>query len=349
MSEPTSRTVHVAMGAVAGSALAEIAESVVVVDDNLLLGPSSADAARHEALRARYWGGSPSTALERNLARQPGSPLCVDIPPTPGGLLSLCRICSLAMASGSSVSVVDLTPTDAEASGQAADLPRATFHAGAGMLRERPPAALWSKLQVAFAATLWRLWCRRSPMAFSRFFASGHTLHPQIASLGLYHAGNFPRLVEGRLLLSRVDDLLLRRLSHEWVTPAEVYVDATAAAAPELAAWLPHTGDEYVAERLRAWWRHTRGRIVERQRTNKRASSMIGWSYRWRAGGEAILDALPSLDTAPPVEVGGAVAHDPDRPWICRVEASAVKLEGRVAFAVTSMSTSLEACGRSSA
>ena len=303
MSEPTSRTVHVAIGAVAGSALAEIAESVVVVDDNLLLGPSSADATRHEALRARYWGGSPSTALEKELARQPGSPLCVDMPPTPGGLLSLCRICSLAMASESGVSVVDL---------------------GAGMLRERPPAALWSKLQVAFAATLWRLWCGRSPVAFSRFFASGHTLHPQIASLGLYHAGNFPRLVEGRLMLSRVDDLLLRRLSHEWVTPAEVYVGAAAAPElePELDAWLPHTGDEYVAERLRAWWRHTRGRVVERQKTSKRASSMIGWSYRWHPGGEVILDALPSLDTAPPVEVGGAVAYDPDRPWVCRVEAT---------------------------
>jgi hypothetical protein len=320
MSEPTSRTVHVAIGAVAGSALTEIAETVVVVDDNLLLGPSSADATRHEALRARYWGGSPSTALERELARQPGSLLCVDMPPTPGGLLNLCRICSLAMASESSVSVVDLNPTAVEAPGQAADLPRSALHAGAGMLRERPSAALWSKLQVAFAATLWRLWCRRSPVAFSRFFASGHILHPQIASLGLYHAGNFPRLVEGRLLLSRVDDLLLRRLSHEWVTPAEVYVGA--AAAPELDAWLLHTGDEYVAERLRAWWRHTRGRVVERQRTNKRASSMIGWSYRWHPGGEAILDALPSLDTAPPVEVGGAVAYDPDRPWVCRVEAT---------------------------
>lgn len=321
MSESTPGMVHVAIGGGAGSALAEIAESVVVVDDNLLLGPSSADATRHEALRARYWGGSPSTALERELARRPGSPLCVHMPPTPGGLLSLCRICSLAIAGDSIVSVVDLAPTYAGASVQATDLPRSSFHAGADILRERPSAALWSKLQVAFAATLWGLWCRRSPVGFSRFFASGHTLHPQIASLGLYHSGIFPRLIDGVLLLSRVDELLLRRLSNEWVTPAKVYVDA-AASAPELDAWLSHTGDEYVAERLRAWWRHPRGRIVERQRTNKRASSMIGWSYRWHPGGEAILDSLPNLDTAPPVEVGGAVAYDPDRPWVCRVEAT---------------------------
>ncbi|MEO5731153.1 MAG: hypothetical protein ABI134_03115, partial [Byssovorax sp.] len=306
---------------VAGAALEEIAEAVVV-DDNLLLGPSSADSTRHHTLRMRYWEGSPSTALEEELAREPGSPLCVDLPPTPRGLLSLCRICSLAISSESSVSVVELRPTDTGAPAPANELPRSAFHAGANILRDRPPASSWSKLQVAFAATLWRLWCRRSPVAVSSVLASGHALHPQIASLGLYHSGIFPRLGDQGLLLSRIDELILRQLSRGWVTPAEVYVQA-ATSAPELDAWLSHTGDEYIAERLHAWFCHTRGRIVERQKAHKSSSSMIGWSYRWHPRGEAILDVVPSLDVAPPVEVGGAVAYDPDRPWVCRVGAIA--------------------------
>jgi hypothetical protein len=322
MSKSTPNTVHVAIGRVAGAALEELAAPVVVVDDNLLLGPSSADSTRHQALRARYWGGSPSTALEERLAEAPGSALCVHLPPTPSGLLSLCRICSLAIASDSSVSVVELRPTGTGASIQGTDLPRAAFLAGADILRDMPPAAVWSNLQIAFAATLWRLWCRRSPVAFSRFCASGGVLHPQIAHLGRYHAGVFPRVVDQRLSLARFDELLLRRLSRDWVTPAQIYVQA-ATAAPELDAWLSHTGDDDVAERLRAWSHHARGRIVERQKAKaqKSRSSMIGWAYRWHPGGEAILAALPSLGTAPPVEIGGAVAYDSDRPWVCRVDA----------------------------
>jgi hypothetical protein len=49
---------------------------------------------------------------------------------------------------------------------------------------------------------------------------------------------------------------------------------------------------------------------------------MTQWSFRWRAGGEAILEALPSLGAAPPVEIGGAVTYDPDHPWVCRLSAA---------------------------
>jgi hypothetical protein len=323
MSKSPPKTVHVAFGRVAGAALEEIMETaVVVVDDDVLLGPSSADSSRHRALRARYFGASPSTALEEELARSPGSALCVNVPPTPCGLLSLCRICSLALESDSRVSVVDLCPTCVETPTPGRDLPRSAFHAGADILRDRPPATPWSRLQVAFAATLWRLWCRRSPVAFSRFIASGHELHPQIASLGLYHAGVFPRQGDRGLLPSRFDELVLRQLSQDWVTPARIYVQSWTDA-PELSAWLSHTGDSSIGERLLAWSRHTRGRIVERQRARKSQNLMIDSSFRWHPGGSAILDALPTLDAAPPVEIGGAVAYDPDRPWVCRVDATA--------------------------
>jgi hypothetical protein len=323
MIEQTEQTVHIAIGEIAGSALQEVAELVVVDDDNLLLGPSSPDLTRHRTLRARYWGGSPSTALDTELSRTPGPPVCVALPPTPGGLLSLCRICALAIERNRDVSVIDL---DSEATGarfRGVDPAPAAYLDEAIILQNGPLTARWSKLQTAFAATLWRLWCRRSPVAFSRFCASGSALHPQIADLGRYHAGVFPRATAEGLLLSRVDELVLRQLSREWITPGEMFVHA-AEAAPELDAWLSHLGDLYLVSRLLAWSSHTRGRVVERRRPHPaRPSEMMGWAFRWHEGGEKILSALPGLEVAPKVEVGGAVAYDPDRPWVCRVDAAA--------------------------
>ena len=89
--------VHVALGGIAGAALADVVSPVVVADDNLLLGPSSLDLKRHRAVRAQYWGREPSFDLSEELARSAGPPLCVWLPPTPQGFLSLCQICSVAL------------------------------------------------------------------------------------------------------------------------------------------------------------------------------------------------------------------------------------------------------------
>ena len=320
MIAPAPRMVHIAIGRLAGAALAEVASPVVVADDNLLLGPSRADLQRHQAARARYWGGAPSPELHEELGRTSGAMLCVELPPTPSGLLSLCQVCSAAIERGREVLVVDLGSESPGAYPQALDpaqkvhmdAPEASLH--------RPPAARWSQLETALAATLWRLWCRRSPVAFSRFCASGSALHPQIANLSRYHAGLFPRALGPGLLLSRLDDLILRQLSREWLTPARVFRNAMEAGL-ELDAWLSHTGDLHLAARLLAWSRHTRGRVVERREEHPGSpAEMTRWSFRWRAGGEAILDWLPTLGAAPPFAVGGAVAYDPERPWVGRLD-----------------------------
>jgi hypothetical protein len=322
MIAPAPPMVHVAVGRLAAAALARVASPIVVADDNLLLGPSSADLKRHQALRTRYWGSSPSPELHEELARAPGPALCVDLPPTPGGLLSLCEICSAAIAREREVFVVDLGSDALGPTPPGLDPSREAYLDAEKAAEHRPPAARWSRLQTALAATLWRLWCRRSPVALSRFCASGSALHPQLADLSRHHAGFFPRVAGGGLLLSRLDELILRQLSAAWSTPAEVFVRAVSAGS-ELEAWLSHTGDLYLAARLLAWSRHARGLVVERRRERPASpSEMTTWSFRWRAGGEAIVAELPSLGAAPPVAIGGAVAHDPERPWVCRLDAA---------------------------
>jgi hypothetical protein len=313
--------VYVAIGRVAGAALAKVASPVVVEDDNLLLGPSRVDLKHHRAARVRYWGGQPSADLNEELARSEGPPLCVALPPAPGGLMSLCRICASGVDRGRAVFVVNLSPDAAETFPQGLGPGRAIVLNVEDALLRKPPVAQCSKLETALAATLWETWCRRSPIAFSRFCASGSKFHPQLANLGRYHAGLFPRRVGHGLLLSRFDELLLRQLSQDWLSPVKVFVNAINAGS-ELDAWFSHMGDLYVAKRLNDWYRHTRGRIVERRNAHHpRPSEMTRWSFRWHAGSEEILLALPSVQAAPPVSIGGATAYDPDRVWVCHFDA----------------------------
>lgn len=329
MNDSIQRAIYVAVGRVAGAALAEVASPVVADDDNLLLGPSRVDPKRHRAARVRYWGGEPSADLNEELARSDGPPVCVALPPTPGGLMSLCRICASVVERGRALFVVDLNPDAAGAFPQGPGPGRAISLNIADALLRKPPVVQWSKLETALAATLWKLWCRRSPVAFSRFCASGSMFHPQLANLGRYHAGLFPRRAGNGLLPSLFDELLLRQLSQEWLSPVKVYANALNAGS-ELAAWFPHTGDLYITKRLNEWYRHTRGRIIERRNAHHpRPSEMTRWSFRWRAGSEAILEALPSVQAAPPVSIGGATAYDPDRAWVCQFDARGTPCLGR--------------------
>jgi hypothetical protein len=329
MNELIPGAVYIAIGRVAGAALAKVASTVVVEDDTLLLGPSRVELKRHRAARVRYWGGQPSADLNEELARSDGPPVCVVLPPTPGGLMSLCRVCASVVERGRALFVVDLSPDAAEAFPQGPGPGRAIYLDVADALLRKPPVTPWSKLETTLAATLWKLWCRRSPIAFSRFCASGSVFHPQLANLGRYHAGLFPRRVGQGLFLSRFDELLLGQLSHDWLSPVKVFVNAINNRS-ELDAWVSHMGDLYVAKRLDDWYRHTRGRTIERRNTHHpRPSEMTRWSFRWRAGAEEILEGLSNVRAAPPVTIGGATAYDPDRVWVCRLDARGTPYLGR--------------------
>ena len=314
-----SSTVHVAIGDSLGGELRRVVSPVVAVRDNVLMGPSSTNPKHHQALRARYWKAPSFMDIDGEIGTQ--GPLCVYLPPTASGLLTLCRICFIAIQQKREILVVSLRGKRLGRSRGIDPDPAAVVDV-VDAAQRLPRPVRWSSIEVAFAATLWKLWCRRSPTAFSRFCATGSRFHPLIRDLSRFHAGFFPRLSGDRLLPARFDELLLRQLSREWLTPAQVFVNAMRADS-ELEAWIFHTGDLYVGARLLAWFEHTKGRTVEqRQEHHPRGSDVLQWSYRWQNGSETILEALPSLNAAPPVEIGGAVAYDPGRSWVCRVDST---------------------------
>jgi hypothetical protein len=320
MSKLSSQSMHIAIGKLAGAALKKVLSPLVVADDNLVVGPSRVDAERHGVVRSRYWGSAPSRDVDKVLVHSPANAVVVALPGTLNGLLTLCRICSAALEKGREVYVLDLDQEASASAPEGSDPSREVPLDMRRLARRLPPAVRWSSLETALAAAVWRLWCRRSPVAFSRFCASASVLHLQLANLVRYHAGFFPRVTDRSLSLSRVDELILRQLSHEWLTPAALYARAIGSA-PQLGSWMSHTGDLYLAARLLAWSQHTQGSIVERRKESlPSGSEMLAWSFRWREGGEAILNTLPDVRTAPPVAIGGAVAYDPKRPWVCRFE-----------------------------
>ncbi|MBK8259595.1 MAG: hypothetical protein IPK82_43935 [Polyangiaceae bacterium] len=312
--------IYVAIGQLAGAALEKALSPIVVVDDNLLVGPSRIDIKRHRAVRARYWGNAPSRAVDQLLARGDGEAICVVIPPTANGLLSLCRVCSKAIETGRDVHVIDLTAGTSVGAPNGIDPVREAGLDVRRIARRLPAAARWSDLQVAMAAALWRLWCRRSPVALSRFCATASAVHTPFANLGCYHAGFFPRVTDRGLSVSRIDELILRQLSREWLTPAKMYASAVASSSP-LAPWLSYTGDLYLVARLLQWSEHRQGTIVERRKESPPGNSeMLAWSFRWREGAEAMVDGLQELGAAPPVTVGGAVAYDAKHPSVCSID-----------------------------
>ncbi|WP_441289251.1 hypothetical protein ACSRUE_00175 [Sorangium sp. KYC3313] len=332
MSYSLQDAVYVAIGRIAQSELRKVVSPVVVEDDCLLLGPSSADPKRHRIMRTRYWGVQPSAELNKSIARDDSRPICIALPPTIDGLLSFSRICASGAARRRQMYAVALEPDAVGAIPQGPDPSPKVYVDVADALRRTPPMARCSELEIALSGTLWKLWCRRSPVAISRFCATGDALHPLLANLGRYHAGFFPRRTERGLLMSRFDELLLRQLSSDWIKPVKVFSSGMRAQSG-LHAWLSHVGDLYVSERLLSWSRHTHGRIIECEEHPEKSSELSRWSFRWRAGGEAILDALPSLQVAPPVAIGGAVAYDPEHAWICRFDVRGTPYVTRLAAA----------------
>lgn len=313
-----ARRQHVAIGGIAGAVLSDLTSPVVVASDNLLLGPANTHPSRHRDLRAEYWGKDALLSLPKARDRSGDLPICVWLPPTPNAFLILCQIAARALKRERKLFVVDLSLVVPATPPRGIDPGPAPYVDAATVLPSAPPATMWSTRETESAAELWRLWCRRSPTHFSK--RCSHAQSPALANLGRIHAGTFPTYAGRKLSLSRLDELLLRQLSPEWRTPAEVFSRASREEA-EFEAWLSHLGDLYVARRLREWARHSQGGIVERKREPQaRSSAMQRWSFRWARGGEAILDELPSVSMAPPLFLGGAVAYDTAHIWVSCVD-----------------------------
>ncbi len=162
-------------------------------------------------------------------------------------------------------------------------------------------------------AELWLQYASASPLAFDQARRRGSSAFPELTTSAELHAAWFPRIKDGRLRLSELDEVLLGGARDSSRTASAIFGTLTEDRVDQLVgpfdAYFP-------VERLRAWATHG---VLEREALpddNPFAQDRFRATDRARA----LLDhGLEHVSDAPPMYVGGCRVNDPTSPWV-RIE-----------------------------
>jgi hypothetical protein len=163
-------------------------------------------------------------------------------------------------------------------------------------------------------AQLWIKYASPSPLAFDEARRRGSSAFPELTSSAELHGAWFPRLKDGRLRLSELDEILLGSVSDSWRTATSII----GTLAEDRVEQLVLAFDAYFpVERLRAWATHG---VLEREvltADNPFEQARFRATDRARA---LLHHGLERVGDAPPMYVGGCRVNDPASPWV-RIEA----------------------------
>jgi hypothetical protein len=309
------RAIHLAAGRAAGARLREAgARHVVLLDDDLTQGPSSAEPGRHARLRRAHRAevagadarGAADLAATLDLLPE-DLPVVLwtsgawrDLLAAAQALLALrraripARRILLALAEGP------------QPVGDRAARPLRSLLARARPVR---PAELRG------AASLWRAFTARTPAALDRL-RRRPGVFPALAAAAAGHAALFPRLearAPGRLALSTLDRALLAGLSRFWWRGV---AEATRAAGRtgRMLEWAH--GAPLLRQRLLDWCAAEPDPAAEfRVRSRGSRPEIV---FRVTAAGRRLLaEGLADPRPAPPLAAGGQVAYRGRPPWVC--------------------------------
>jgi hypothetical protein len=296
------------------------ARNIVRAADNLLLGPSRFDPSEHARARDAWWKLAASWDRLHAEDVRWELPIVVWIAASPAQHVSSWRTCSRLRSLGMlprDVRVIDVERASTgeptyDAFGCAESVAdRSEEDLRARLARARPV----SRARYERAADLWQRYCDPEFARFARTCVRGLTGFPDLTNVWRFVSSFFPRrIATGHLRLSRFDELLLNRLSHEWATPVTVYARGPV----EWEHLVCCTGDLFVSERLAQWAAHGTTPAVESSAGPKPETPMLASVYRLTAYGERLRQALASIAEAPSLPVAGAEAYSPGSPWLLR-------------------------------
>ncbi len=296
-------------------------ENLVDVRDDVLSGKCHVDPIEHARLRRAHWGItpnaiqlSPSTELTIWTTRKWSSLVKVwQISHQATGLLERLRVHFLGSPSGPYPIVTrdlqhfEIPNPNAESPVSSLRNIEATHSKGRGI----------GKTRIAQWANLWKAFCSGEPTDFFQACQKPMRDFPELSAIGLLQASVFPRIVAGHLLLSRFDELLLRAIADDFRTPATVFVEGWQS---ELQPWLATFSDAHLAKRLASWASFRNGEFVERrQEHSDERRVMTSHAYRLRRDSSGLLRSA-EIGSAPRLDFGGAVAYDPEKPYVCEVD-----------------------------
>jgi hypothetical protein len=277
-------------------------------DDRLTSGPCDVDPVRHEELR-RSWdieGVHHRLGLEELRAAIAGdSPVVIwgtraysDLVWLWWELDALRRI----GAEGERFFLARPSPQDAQetAGGSTPTEARIALEAAKPITADewREGSELWIK----FASPL--------PLAFDEARRRGSSVFPELKNSAELHGGWFPRLADGRLRLSEIDEDLLGALDDSWCSTQDIFRRLT----QERFERVARRFDAYIAiRRLRDW--ASRGAMEREELVDENP-----WARdRFRANDRtrALLEhGLANVGDAPQLYVGGCVVNDSTSAWV---------------------------------
>jgi hypothetical protein len=306
-------TIHVATSAEIGKVVARtLGAPVSFVADNLLVGPCAVELDVHRGLRLDTWE---QDARERARLSKAFDALATAIAsrarmvvwtsPLWSDRVAFWGLCAFRLRrwpSHSNLLAARLGPDTASAF-------------GCGSVRVAPvevrraaeePSPL-SRTFVRRCSGSWRKLAGRRPVLAG-------PVREELADVGAYQAGFFPRLRAAAVHLSRFDELLFSCVGEKWSTPVDVFVRRSTAG-DELRRWLNHTGDLFLAMRLRQWAQHGPATALESE--PGRTGSIMDARYRLsRAGCAIVARGLREIALGAPLSLWGAVAYSPSAPWL---------------------------------
>ncbi len=299
------------------------------VPDNLLVGPCAAEPDAHLEARARYWDFNRG---ERARFRASSRTLMEAIASRPRLVIWTSRLWSDVVALWSfcawrlhrwplkpRIDVIVLGAPSDHAFGRGS-LRVTSAELRRGLDEVRPHSLTRAKAMALF----WRTLASRTPVLASRVrLGRGRE---DLVTIGTYHAAFYPRLDASRLVLSRFDHLLFSCVEDQWRTPLDVLMRRGAGGA-ELREWSNHTGDLFIASRLREWAVHDGACAAFESRSYRPERHLLECQYKLSAVGEKILrDGFDDLAQGAPLPVGGGVAYAPAAPWALRDDGRLVRM-----------------------
>jgi hypothetical protein len=305
-------TVHVATSAEIGRIVARALRSPVsFVPDNLLVGPCAEGFDAHRRLRIDTWEHDArqrarfsrafdglATAIDSR-ARMVvwTSPLWSDRV----AFWGLCAFRLCRWPSRPRLLAGRLGPDTASAFGcGSVRVPPAEVRRAA---EELSPL---SKTYVRRCSASWRKLAGRRPVLAG-------PVREELADVGTYQAGFFPRLRAATVHLSRFDELLFSCVGEGWSTPVDVFLRRSAAG-EELRRWISHAGDVFLSVRLRQWAQHG---VPAAALESEPGRNIMTARYRLsHAGREIGARGLREIAQGAPLSLWGSVAYSPLAPWV---------------------------------
>ncbi len=261
------------------------------------------------------------------------TPVVVWATPSIDDRLNLWRTCSWLRDWGiprRDVLVIDLPPRPrnpgARPRSEPFDYSDSVFHQSDEALRAHLTTARpWPRERYDQAVKLWEQYVSPDPRRFARRCLQGVEGFPELGPLWSFLSRFFPRLSADRSLhLGRYDELILRALSTEWLTPVKVYVGDVI---QQYWEFFSCAGDAAMADRMAGWARHGAVLAVEGAPVpGNEELPMKSHVYRLTERGLQLRAGLPQLADAPRLPVGGADAYAPEAPWVVLDDGRLVRL-----------------------